>query len=290
MFFSAPDKLKSSVVGIQGSCQLCHIQPLWQSISSSGVRACMVLWRLCLVCAFDTWIVVWGWFPQAPWSCCLTLLGLLPGSLEMIHTMLLGFLCSCLWLPPVDTGLPYFALVCLELAWHGVFWPFFCSGCLVVSSWWLVVRSFCLAALSWFLTAWSWLLFHEVATELNGASVELNGAGVGLNGLVSDILELGAELLPDRLEFLQSSLDTSYRLVGYWSSEVGSWLLWVKISGSLPGLDAGLPWIGEELARLMLIGPDLVPYSPEVAAWLQEFPGFSWLSVAWSGFLRFLWF
>ncbi len=43
-----------------------------------------------------------------------------------------------------------------------------------------------------------------------------------------------------------------------------------------------LPRIGEELPTIGVDWPDLVPYSPEVAA-LQEFPRFIWLLVALSG-------
>ncbi len=43
--------------------------------------------------------------------------GLLPGiDTELCCLDSLYIICSCLWLPAVDTGLPRFALVCLELS------------------------------------------------------------------------------------------------------------------------------------------------------------------------------
>ncbi len=58
--------------------------------------------------------------------------GLLPDCLELI--LYVAWI-HYLWLPADNTGLPCFELVCLELRWHGVFWPFSCAGCFVVWNW-----------------------------------------------------------------------------------------------------------------------------------------------------------
>ncbi len=51
------------------------------------------------------------------------------------HSMFLGFLCSCLWLPAADTGLPVTLMCIIRFAYRVGSLPFFCSGHSVVWSW-----------------------------------------------------------------------------------------------------------------------------------------------------------
>ena len=61
--------------------------------------------------------------------------------------------------------------------------------------------------------------------------------------LVSDILELGADLLPNCLEFLQTSLDLApYRVVGYWFSVVPGCFELKLLVGCLTWCRVALSW------------------------------------------------
>ncbi len=81
--------------------------------------------------------------------------------------------------------------------------------------------------------------------------------------LVSDNLELGADLLPNCLEFLQSSLDLApYRVVGYWFSVVPGCFQLKLLVGCLDLVQGCLELV-RSCPRLVLIGPDLVPYTPQ---------------------------
>ncbi len=135
-----------------------------------------------------------------------------------------------------------------------------------------------------------WLL--ELAFVPQSCNSELNGAGYGVKWswyLIPWSWQRSCCLIA--WQFPSSSLDLApYRLVGYWFSEVGSWLLWVEITGRLPGPGTRLPWIGEELPTIGVDWPRPRTLFPSGYCLVAEFPWFSWFSVAWSEFLRFLWF
>ncbi len=99
--YTATGKLKSSVVSIQRLLSLVSYVTTKYCDSQSQVLELSVQFLQFL---FDTWMVALGLYflrlvGVAAWLFWVT-------AQVLIHTMLLGFLCSCLWLPAVDTGLP----------------------------------------------------------------------------------------------------------------------------------------------------------------------------------------